>query len=81
MCGVDLETKKVTNYSIAPDQYDEPEGIYPDGRYALVECDPQNHKGPGFVDLWKLKLDGSGQVRAVDALQRLSRFQKRPIRW
>ena len=28
VCGVNLETKKVVNYSDAPDQYDEPEGIY-----------------------------------------------------
>jgi hypothetical protein len=59
--GVDQATKKVTNYSNAPGQYDEPEGIFPDGRHTLVECDRQNHKGPGFVDLWKLKLDGSGE--------------------
>jgi hypothetical protein len=60
VCGIDLESKKVTNYSNSPGQYDEPEGIFPDGKYTLVECDKQNHKGPGYVDLWKLKLDGSG---------------------
>jgi hypothetical protein len=60
VCGVDLLTKKVTNYSNSPGQYDEPEGIYPDGQYTLVECDKQNLKGAGNVDLWKLKLDGSG---------------------
>ncbi len=65
VCGVDLLTKKVTNYSNSPGQYDEPEGIYPDGQYTLVECDKQNHKGPGHVDLWKLKLDGSGQYERL----------------
>jgi hypothetical protein len=65
VCGIDLVTKKVTNYSNSPGQYDEPEGIYPDGQYTLVECDKQNHKGPGFVDLWKLKLDGSGQYERL----------------
>jgi Tol biopolymer transport system component len=60
VAGVDLTTKKVTNYSNAPGQYDEPEGIFPDGAYTLVECDKQNLKGSGHVDLWKLKLDGSG---------------------
>ncbi len=60
VCGIDLTTKKITNYSNAAGQYDEPEGIYPDGQYTLVECDKQNLKGPGYVDLWKLKLDGSG---------------------
>ncbi len=60
VCGINLITRKVTNYSNAPGQYDEPEGIYPDGQYTLVECDRQNLKGAGHVDLWKLKLDGSG---------------------
>jgi len=32
VCGVNLETKKVVNYSNSPGQYDEPEGIFPDGR-------------------------------------------------
>lgn len=61
VCGVDLATKRVRNYSNAPSQYDEPEGIFPDGQFTLVECDRQNHLGSGHVDLWKLKLDGSGQ--------------------
>jgi len=68
VAGVDLITKKVTNYSNSPGQYDEPEGIFPDGQYTLVECDKQNLKGSGYVDLWKLKLDGSG------AYQRLTYF-------
>jgi len=72
VCGIDLATKQVTNYSNAPDQYDEPEGIFPDGRFTLVECDRQNRKGPGYIDLWKLKLDGSGQ------LERLTFFSDSP---
>ncbi len=28
----------------------------------LVECDRQNGKGANFVDIWRLKLDGSGQM-------------------
>jgi len=65
VCGIDLATKKVVNYSNAPDQYDEPEGIFPDGQYTLVECDRQNHKGSNYVDLWKLKLDGSGEMQRL----------------
>jgi len=72
VCGINLVTKEVTNYSNAPGQYDEPEGIYPDGRYTLVECDRQNLKGPGYVDLWKLKLDGSGTY------ERLTHFSDSP---
>ncbi|MGA2796413.1 MAG: alpha/beta hydrolase fold domain-containing protein [Thermoguttaceae bacterium] len=65
VCGIDLVTKKVVNYSNAPGQYDEPEGIFPDGQYTCVECDRQNHKGSNYVDLWKLKLDGSGQTERM----------------
>jgi len=72
VCGIDLVTKKVTNYSDSPGQYDEPEGIFPDGQFTLVECDKQNHKGPSFVDLWKLKLDGSGSY------ERLTHFSDYP---
>ncbi len=70
--GIDLMTKKVVNYSNAPGQYDEPEGIFPDGRSTLVECDKQNLKGAGNVDLWKLKLDGSGEY------ERLTHFSDSP---
>jgi hypothetical protein len=65
VCGIDLGTKKVTNYSNAPGQYDEPEGIFPDGRSTLVECDRQNHRGPGHVDLWRLRLDGTGHTERL----------------
>jgi hypothetical protein len=72
VCGVDLATKKITNYTSSPDGYDEPEGIYPDGQYTLVECDRQNHQGPNHVDVWKLALDGSGRY------ERLIKFSDYP---
>lgn len=65
VCGINLKTGKVVNYSNAPDQYDEPEGIFPDGQYTLVECDRQNRQGSGHVDLWKLRLDGSGSLERL----------------
>jgi len=65
VCGVDLVTRKVTNYSNAPGQYDEPEGLFPDGQYTLVECDRQNRRGSNHVDLWRLRLDGSGQLERL----------------
>lgn len=70
--GVDIETGKVVNYSNAPDQYDEPEGIFPDGKHTLVECDRHSRKGAGFIDIYRLALDGSG------ALERLTYFNDRP---
>jgi hypothetical protein len=72
VCGVELATKKVTNYSAAPDDYDEPEGIFPDGLHTLVECDRQNRRGSGHVDIWKPALDGSGRT------ERLTHFSDFP---
>jgi len=70
--GLNLKTGKVTNYSQAPEQYDEPEGIFPDGRHTLVECDKHNRKGSQYVDLYKLALDGSGDI------ERITRFGDYP---
>jgi Tol biopolymer transport system component len=58
---LNLETGAVTNMSNADNQYDEPEGIFPDGKYCCVECD----KETGAVDIYKLKLDGSGKLTRV----------------
>ncbi len=67
--GIDLETGKVVNYSEAPDQYDEPEGIFPDGKWTLVECDraarQRGQKGSQYIDIWKLRLDGSHYLERV----------------
>lgn len=63
--GLNLETGEVVNYSQAPDQYDEPEGIFPDGKFTCVECDRQNRKGSRHIDVWKLTLDGSGRTERL----------------
>jgi len=60
VCGYHLETGKVVNYSNAPGQYDEPEGIFPDGRHTLVECDKHSLKGTQHIDL-----DGSGDTKRM----------------
>jgi hypothetical protein len=73
VCGIDLESKKVVDYSNAPNQYDEPEGIFPDGQSTLVECDKQNHQGSGHIDLWRLWFDGKG-----DHIERLTFFSDIP---
>jgi len=64
--GIDLESGKVTNFSKAPGTYNEPEGIFPDGLYTAVEVDRQSEtlggrRGSGNIDIWKLKLDGTGK--------------------
>ncbi len=63
--GLNIETGKVVNYSQAPNQYDEPEGIFPDGKYTLVECDKHSGKGIHYNDIYKLALDGSGQTERM----------------
>lgn len=63
--GLEIETGKVVNYSQAPNQYDEPEGIFPDGKHTLVECDKHSGKGIHYNDIYKLALDGSGQTQRI----------------
>jgi hypothetical protein len=58
--GLNLATGALTRYTDSPAIYDEAEGIFPDGKHTLVECDVQRPGGPGYIDLWKLALDGSG---------------------
>ncbi|HEX5155116.1 MAG TPA: hypothetical protein VFW07_26915 [Parafilimonas sp.] len=64
--GIDLKTNEVTNFSKAPGTYNETEGIFPDGLYTCVEADRQcewlgGERGAGNIDIWKLKLDGTGK--------------------
>ena len=61
-----LRTGAVTNMSKAPGTYNEVEGIFPDGQYTLVEMDRQcdqlgGERGASNIDIWKLKLDGTGK--------------------
>lgn len=57
--GYNLTTGIIVNYSRAPEQYDEPEGILPDGGSTLIECDKHNPKGTAFIDIYKFSLDSN----------------------
>jgi hypothetical protein len=64
--GIDLKSGHVTNFSKAPGTYNEVEGIFPDGQYTCVEADRQvaelgGRRGSSNIDIWKLKLDGTGK--------------------
>jgi hypothetical protein len=64
--GIDLKTNAVTNFSKAPGTYNETEGIFPGGSYTCVEADRQcewlgGERGAGNIDIWKLRLDGTGK--------------------
>ena len=61
--GVDLGTGKVTAYRKLPDEYNEAEGVSPDGKWDFVESsrdqggpDRQNSR---YIDIWKLRLEPS----------------------
>jgi Tol biopolymer transport system component len=71
---IDLQSGKIENVSKAPGTYNEVEGIFPDGKYTLVEADRQvetlgGDRGSRNIDIWKLKLDGTGKD-----FQRLTHF-------
>lgn len=64
--GIDLKTNEVINFSKAPGTYNETEGIFPGGIYTCVEADRQcdwlgGERGSGNIDIWKLRLDGTGK--------------------
>jgi len=63
--GLDIESGEVINYSNAPDSYEEPEGISHDGAFTLVESDRHHPEGIQFIDIYKLKLDGSGESERI----------------
>lgn len=72
--GVDLATGKVTSYLKVADEYDEAEGIYPDGRHILVESSRGLSTATSkTIDIWKLRLDSNGQD-----MVRLTRFGNYP---
>ncbi|HZG88134.1 hypothetical protein [Paenibacillus sp.] len=59
--GIKLDTLERTVYIDEPLTHNECEGIFPDHEYICLEssCDEVNSYPP--LDLWKLKLDGSGR--------------------
>ena len=71
--GADLISGKLTNYSQSPAS-EEPEGIFPDGRFTMMESDRQAMKpGDMDLDLYMLRLDGIGKD-----VRRLTHFSDTP---
>jgi Tol biopolymer transport system component len=63
---IDLASGRVEDQSKADGWYNEVEGIWYDGKYTLVEADRQvetlgGNRGMRNIDIWKLKLDGTGK--------------------
>lgn len=64
--GIDLKSNQITDFSQAADIYNEVEGIFPDGKYTLVESSKQvetlgGSHGSREIDIWKLRMDGTGK--------------------
>jgi len=58
--GVNLDTKAVTTYRKLAGEYNEVEGIFPDGEHTLVESSREQMKhNSNFIDIWKLKLEAN----------------------
>jgi len=73
--GLNLDSGAVVNYSQAPNEFDEPEGIFPDGLHTLVESDRHSRKGPDNIDLYRLALDGSARIDRLTFFNEGGRFK------
>jgi hypothetical protein len=68
----DLTTRELKNLTHSPDHYDEAEGVFPDGKYTLIERTEHRGNHWPLCDTYKLALDGSGRV------ERLTHFSDVP---
>lgn len=79
--GIILKTGEIVNYSQRPDRYDEPEGIFPDGEHILVESTrhhpkrAENRTTWDYIDIYKLKLDGSGDMERITYFNKDSKYK------
>jgi Tol biopolymer transport system component len=56
--GIELNTGKITVYRKLQGEYNEVEGIFPNGEYTLVESSrEQTEQNSNYIDIWKLKLE------------------------
>jgi hypothetical protein len=62
---VNSESGEYRAITDSPCCYDEPEGIFPDGLYTCVEHAPSDKSAWPLIDLFKLKLDGSGEMQRL----------------
>ena len=55
--GVNLKTKAITTFRKIEKQYNEVEGIFPDGKHVLVESSKdQSAQDSNHIDIWKMPL-------------------------
>jgi len=73
--GLNLNDGTFINFSRNEVAYDEAEGIYPDGKYTLVESDQHAINGIQNIDIWKLTLDTSGDYERLTYFYDLDGFK------
>jgi Tol biopolymer transport system component len=55
--GLNLKTKAITTFRKIPDEYNEVEGIFPDGTSTLVESSrEQKMQNSNYIDIWRMPL-------------------------
>jgi hypothetical protein len=62
VCGIDLASGQIRNHTRTPEQYDEPENVFPDGRHILVESDRHGVNRKWKIDIYRLALAGSNRA-------------------
>jgi len=62
---LNLETGEYQNLTCSSKYYDEPEGVFPDGKFTCVEHGFSIESPWPLIDLYKLKLDGSGMMQRM----------------
>jgi hypothetical protein len=71
--GINLTTKAITTYRRDPAEYNEAEGVSPDGKYVMVESSKDQGGSEKqtfhYIDLWKLPL-----VPQPKTFERMTRF-------
>jgi hypothetical protein len=65
VCGIDLETGRIANYTKTPEVYDEPESVFPDGRHTMVESDRHGVNRRWKIDVYRLALDGTNRADRI----------------
>jgi len=63
--GVDIASGKVTRYRDRDEEYNEVEGIAPDGSWTAVECTARIDKGLAPIDICRLELTEDGPYRLL----------------
>ncbi len=72
---IDVNTSEYRQISGDKEDYEEPEGIYADGTYTIVESDLHNGKGSRYIDLYKVSLDDKNTYERLTFFSQFPNFK------